>query len=75
MVHYGDRIVADPTILNGKPVIRGTRIAVDMILSRLAQGASPADILDAWPHIRQEDILAALAYSAAVVSHEEMIAV
>lgn len=58
------RIVSDPEILVGKPVIKGTRISVDLILGWLANGWSVEDILDAYPHIIREDVEAALAFAA-----------
>ena len=58
-----DRITLSPDVMQGKPVIRGTRITVDLILRKLAEGASEADILDAYPHLTVEDIRAALAYA------------
>ena len=75
MVVLNDRIVASPEVLSGKPVICGTRISVELILTRLAEGASLDDLLLAWPNMERADILAALAYSAEVISHEELIAV
>jgi uncharacterized protein (DUF433 family) len=57
----------------GKPVIRGTRITVELILHKLAEGASEHDLLDDYPHITREDIRAAVAYGAASVAHEEVV--
>jgi uncharacterized protein (DUF433 family) len=68
-----DRITLTPDVMQGKPVIRGTRITVDLILRRLAEGASEAEILDAYPHLKLEDIRAALAYAADTVSHETIL--
>jgi uncharacterized protein (DUF433 family) len=59
--------------MQGKPVIRGTRITVDLILRKLAEGASENDILDAYPHLAIEDIRAALAYAADMVPHETIL--
>ncbi len=73
MPEYRERICADPAILGGKPVVRGTRIAVENILTRLAEGASFNDLIAAWPNLSLEDIRAALAYSAEVIGHEEML--
>lgn len=58
------RIVVDPEILAGKPVIRGTRIAVEFILDLLAAGQSEDDILSNHPGLMREDILACLAYAS-----------
>jgi uncharacterized protein (DUF433 family) len=54
----------------GKPVIRGTRIPVELILRKLGEGATEADLLDAYPRLTREDILAALAYAADSLGHE-----
>ncbi len=59
-----DRIVIDPGILAGKPVIRGTRLAVEFILDLLAAGQPEADILANYPGLTHDDILACLAYKA-----------
>jgi uncharacterized protein (DUF433 family) len=71
---YRERIVVDPDIMLGKPVIKGTRITVELILKKLAEGASSEDLLAAYPHLTKDDILAALSYSADVISQEELIA-
>lgn len=63
-------IVVDPRIMVGKPVIRGTRITVELILDHLAAGETVDDILDGYPHITREGILAAVAYAARVLRHE-----
>jgi uncharacterized protein (DUF433 family) len=66
---WRDRIVVDPNIMAGKPVIRGTRIPVDAILRRLAEGASIKDILEDYPNLKEEDIRAALIYAAELLTH------
>lgn len=68
-----ERIAVDPAVMLGKPVIRGTRITVELILSKLAQGAAEADLLEDYPHLTTEDIRAAVAYGAASVAHEEVV--
>ncbi len=68
-MEWPDRIVADPDILAGKPVIRGTRIAVELILELLAAGQSEKEILANYPGLTREDILASLAY-ARYLAHE-----
>jgi uncharacterized protein (DUF433 family) len=70
---WKERITVDPSILSGKPIIRGTRISVELILQRLSEGSSIDDMIAAWPHLCVEDIRAALAYSADVVSKEELL--
>jgi uncharacterized protein (DUF433 family) len=68
-----DRIEADPGVMMGKPVIRGTRIPVELILRKLADGASEDDLLDAYPRLTREDLRAALTYAADTVAHEEIL--
>ena len=64
-----ERIVVDAKILAGKPVIRGTRLAVEFILELLAAGQSESDILTNYPGLTREDILACLSY-ASYLAHE-----
>ena len=59
-----ERIILDPEILAGKPVIRGTRLAVEFILELLAAGQSENEILANYPGLTHEDILACLAYAS-----------
>lgn len=68
-----DRIVIDPQIMRGKPVIRGTRITVEMLIRKLSEGATEAELLDGYPRLTPEDVRAALAYAANAVAHEETI--
>ncbi|MCZ7662956.1 MAG: DUF433 domain-containing protein [Thermoleophilia bacterium] len=65
------KISIDPRVMLGKPVIRGTRITVERILRKLSQGATEADLLDAYPNLTIDDIHAALAYAADSLAHEE----
>ena len=66
------RIEINPKIMLGKPVIRGTRITVELLLRKLGEGATESDLLDAYPHLTREDIRAALRYAAAALGHEEI---
>ena len=66
------RIAIDPDVMVGKPVIRGTRITVELILGLLAQGWTDQDIMAAYPHLAREDILACLAYAQDLVSSEKV---
>ena len=68
-----DRMTIDAEMMQGKPVIRGTRITVGLLLRKLSEGATEADLLDAYPHLTADDIRAALAYAADAVSHEEIV--
>jgi len=65
--------MVDPAIMMGKPVIRGTRITVELILRKLAEGTTEAELLSDYPRLTQEDIRAAVAYGAASVAHEEIV--
>ena len=66
-----DRIEINPKVMLGKPVIRGTRISVELILRKLSEGAVETDLLDAYPRLTREDIQAAIGYAADTVEHEE----
>lgn len=66
-----DRIEINPKIMMGKPVIRGTRIPVELILRKLSEGSTEADLFAAYPRLTKEDIQAALAYAADTLAHEE----
>ena len=57
-----ERIQIDPSVMMGKPVIRGTRITVEMILRKLAEGAAENELLEDYPHLTVDDIRAAVAY-------------
>jgi uncharacterized protein (DUF433 family) len=69
------RIDVNPKIMLGKPVIRGTRIPVELVLRKLAQGATEGDLLDAYPGLTREDIQAAIAYAADTIAHEATVAI
>jgi uncharacterized protein (DUF433 family) len=67
-----ERITVDPKVMVGKPVIRGTRIPVVLILKMLGQGIPAEEILREYPRLEKADIEAAIAYAARVVEHEEV---
>jgi len=67
-----DRITSDSAIFGGKPVVRGMRISVELILGLLAQGETPEAIMDGYPGLSPEDIRACLAYAHAVVANERL---
>jgi uncharacterized protein (DUF433 family) len=69
------RITINPEIFGGKPIIRGMRISVELILSLLAQGETPEAILDDYPDLESEDIRACIAYAHAVIAHDSLDAV
>jgi uncharacterized protein (DUF433 family) len=64
-----ERILVDPEILAGKPLIRGTRLAVEFILELLAAGQSETELLSNYPGLTRDDILACLSY-ASYLAHE-----
>jgi uncharacterized protein (DUF433 family) len=66
------RIVLDPAILVGKPIIAGTRISVEFILGLLADGWTFADILDEYPGLAEDDIRACIAYARDIVQGERV---
>lgn len=70
---YATRITANHQVMLGKPVIRGTRITVELILRKLSESATPANLVSMYPHLVEADILAALHYAAAVLANEEML--
>ncbi len=72
--HHLDRVTRDPGIMMGKPVIRGTRVPVELILRRLGAGDDAAQILSDHPQLTPEDIRAAQAFAAAYLAGEEIIA-
>jgi uncharacterized protein (DUF433 family) len=72
---WRERIVSNPDILVGKPTIKGTRISVELILGWLANGWTHAMILESYPHLTDEDILAALAFAAEMMRDEQYIAI
>jgi uncharacterized protein (DUF433 family) len=66
------RITVDPRILSGKPIIRGTRIAVEFILDLLANGWTTDEILNNYPQLKKEDVMAVLKYAAEILSEEKV---
>lgn len=66
-----NRIVVDPKIMVGKPVIKGTRIPVELILKKLAQNIDVKEILEDFPRLKEEDIRAAIMYAESLVENSE----
>jgi uncharacterized protein (DUF433 family) len=64
VMDFQDRIVADPNILSGKPVVKGTRLSVEFIVGLLAQGWSETEITKNYPGLTRDDVRACLEYSA-----------
>ena len=67
------RIEVNPKVMLGKPVIRGTRITVELILRKLGEGATSKDLLGAYPLLTADDIQAAITYAADTLAHEEIL--
>lgn len=67
-----DRISLDPGVLLGKPVVRGTRISVELVIGLLADGFSVAEILESYPHLSAEDVAACLRYAQKLVQAERV---
>ena len=67
-----DRIEFNPSVMLGKPVIRGTRIPVELIVRKLAEGADEKSLIQAYPKLTADDIRAALRYAADSLAHEEI---
>lgn len=72
-MNYTNRITSQPGVMLGKPVIKGTRITVALLLHKLSEGASLEDLLQMYPHLCQEDVYAALAYASEVIANEEIL--
>ena len=68
-----DRIEINPDVMFGKPVVRGTRIPVELVLRKLSEGATETDLLEAYPRLTREDIQASLAFAADSLAHETIL--
>ena len=66
------RITASPEIFGGKPIVRGMRISVELILSLLAQGERIESILEDYPDLERDDVRACLEYARAVIAHDKI---
>jgi uncharacterized protein (DUF433 family) len=65
------RIEIGPSVMLGKPVVRNTRIPVELLLRKLAEGATIDELLDGYPRLSKQDIQACLEYAADAIAHEE----
>lgn len=61
-------IKSDPEILGGKPIVAGTRISVELILTRIAEGRSVEDIIAEYPHLKREQVVAAIEFARAAIA-------
>jgi uncharacterized protein (DUF433 family) len=71
-MNWQERITADPQVLVGKPIIRGTRIAVEFVVDLLGQGWTSEQILNEFDHLTGDDIQACLAYASDVLKSERL---
>ncbi len=71
-MNWQDRITADPKILVGKPIVKGTRISVELVIDLLAAGWTQEQILDSYPNLTGEDIRACLAYAGELLHSEKV---
>ncbi len=71
-MRWQDRITLDPKVLVGKPVVKGTRISVELIIESLGAGWSEQDIMRNYTHITHDDILACLQYAGAALAAERV---
>ena len=72
IMNWQERIVADPEVLAGKPVIRGTRMAVEFVLDLLANGWSEGEVLKNYPRLTPKDIQACIGYASALLKSERV---
>lgn len=68
-----ERIEVNPRVMMGKPVVRGTRIPVELLLWKLGEGATEINLFEAYPQLTREDIHAAIRYAADSLAHEEVV--
>jgi uncharacterized protein (DUF433 family) len=75
MTDWKGHITVDPDILAGKPIIKGTRISVELIMDRLADGWTMEQILEAYPRVTRDGVLAAIAFVTEVFREEDYVAI
>ncbi len=69
---WQDRIAIDPSVLVGKPIIRGTRISVEFVIDLLGRGWTMEQMLQEYDHLKREDVQACLAYASEVLKSEKV---
>ena len=72
-LEYTKKIISNPDVMLGKPIIKGTRITVELILRKMSEGMTIEELLESYPQLTSEDIFAAISYSADVIAREELI--
>jgi uncharacterized protein (DUF433 family) len=75
MPDWHDRITVDPDILVGKPIIRGTRISVELLMERLGDGRTMEQILESYPRLTRADVLAAVRFVTEIFREEDFVAI
>jgi uncharacterized protein (DUF433 family) len=70
---YQQYIERNPDVMQGKPIIKGTRITVELLMRKLANGYGTEDLLKSYPHLTREQILAALEYAADMIANEDVL--
>jgi uncharacterized protein (DUF433 family) len=73
MLNYKYLIESNHNIMLGKPIIKGTRITVEIILKKISEGTTISEILEMYPHLSHEQIFACFEYAADVIGHEEIL--
>ena len=73
-MNWRDYLVSDPEILVGKPVVKGTRLSVDLILERLADGWTAEDLFQSYPRLTPESLQAVFAFAAEILKDEDYVA-
>ncbi|MFO8004501.1 DUF433 domain-containing protein [Thioalkalivibrio sp.] len=73
-MHWKDRIIADRDVLVGKPIVKGTRLSVDFILSLLAEGWTEEQVLESYPQLQREDLMAVFAFVQHCMVDEQYVA-
>ncbi len=72
MIDYRDYLSSDPDIMRGKPVLKGTRITVELVLRKLAGGYGVAEVLEMYPHVSKEAVEAVIAHSSSPDCHASL---
>lgn len=72
-MEYQQYIERNPEVMLGKPIIKGTRITVELVMRKLANGYKVSDLLKSYPHLKEEQIMATLEYAADMIANEDVL--